>query len=199
MKLKTVSRWKPAENTPGQAIPALDELANPILKRILVPVDFSPSSRKALKYAVHFAKQLDAEIFLLHVLEPIPPPAPEYMMTGSLSGDAGLLDLATEELTKWRDQVDPAVVVKSSIEFGGAHREIIHYAAANHIHLIVIGMRGHSGLAHFLFGSTAEQVVRHAVCPVTVVRDAAPPAEEADTMERRAEAPLALASPAAAA
>jgi len=149
-------------------LPALPELA---LKRILVPVDFSESSRKALHYATSFARQFNAELLLFHVVEPYPPPPPDYIIADNLVDNAKIQEEAAKELAQWRGEIGESISVRSSVEIGSPYREIVRCADENNIDLIIIGTHGHTRLAHFLLGSTAERVVRHAPCPVLVIRE----------------------------
>jgi universal stress protein A len=138
------------------------------LKRILVPIDFSESSRKAARYACSFAKQYGAEILLLHVVEPVPP-QPEVAISenGLLANE--LEEEAAKKLTEWRVRV-ARQPMKTSVRTGIPQQEIVGIADEHRIDLIILGTHGRTGLAHFFLGSTAEQVVRHAPCPVMVVR-----------------------------
>ena len=145
-------------------------LAGIHLKRILVPVDFSEDSGKALHYAVSFAKQFSAEILLLHVAQP-----PVYL-EGTVVAVAGVTDeslrnAAIEQLGEWRDHVAHLRGLKTSVRTGSPYHEIIREAEETNTDLIIIGTHGRSGLARMFIGSTAERVVRHAPCPVLVVRE----------------------------
>jgi nucleotide-binding universal stress UspA family protein len=137
------------------------------LKKILVPVDFSESSRKAFAYAVSFARQFAAEILLLHIVEFIP--TPELVVAESGYLNARLRENATRELANWRKEMEP-FQLKTSVEDGIPHREIVRIADEINADLIILGTEGRTGLSHLLIGSTAERVVRHAHCPVMVVR-----------------------------
>ena len=141
------------------------------LKRILVPVDFSECSKKALRYAVALAKQFKAKLQLVYVgqgyylapeLGPLDMSASETR--GRADTAAKLAALATEEVTM-------SVPVDVSVRNGHAATEIISAATAIEADLIVISTHGYTGLKHAWFGSTTENVVRHAHCPVLVVRE----------------------------
>jgi universal stress protein A len=142
------------------------------LKRILLPVDFSESSRKALEYALSFARQFNAEMLLLHVIETVVPPSPEMVVLESEALTAKLHAEAAKRLSEWRKQVASQASVKAVVRNGiSAHREIVDAARENNVDLIILGTHGRTGLAHLFIGSTAERVVRHAPCPVLVVRE----------------------------
>src|ERR1700719_3621940 len=151
--------------------PASSGLIN--LTRILVPVDFSPLSKKALHYATRMACEFGAEVNILHVVEPKVPPAFDGFMiappvvsnrtdascTGQLEGLVNLVRKAGVE------QVD------STVRTGLAAFEIVEAAKELDVDLIVIATHGYTGWKHFTIGSTAERVVRAAPCPVLVVRE----------------------------
>jgi universal stress protein A len=143
------------------------------LKRILVPVDFSPLSKKALQYAMRLAQEFYAEVKLLHVVEPEVPPefdgfmiAPPVILNGSnVSYARRLKRFASSARTSISTQVDCAVAT------GLPAHEIVEAAKTSDVDLIVIATHGYTGWKHFAIGSTAERVVRAAPCPVLVVRE----------------------------
>ena len=138
------------------------------LKHILVPIDLSRASLKALQYAVPLAKQFGAKITLLHVLEMLVS-APElgYLAAG---GKDGRLDakLRMEELA--RRAMPPGVEANVLIRHGVAFDTIAATAKKRSVDLVVLTTHGFTGLKRIFMGSTAERVVRHAHCPVLVVR-----------------------------
>ena len=140
------------------------------LKKILVPIDFSESSRKALHYAMSLAKQFHAEILLLHVVE-IVTPSPAVTFPESESLNVKLHEEAAKRLSEWRHEVVSHAAVKAAVRGGIPYRDIVAAADESNIDLIILGTHGRTGLAHLLIGSTAERVVRHAPCPVMVVRE----------------------------
>jgi nucleotide-binding universal stress UspA family protein len=142
------------------------------LRKILVPIDFSEPSRKAMQYALSFAKQFNAEVLLLHVIEFIPMPVPPLAVVHDEVTQGKLHESAAKELAQWRERFGQQMGIRASVRDGiSAHAEIVNAAIEGNIDLIVLGMKGRSGLAHLLIGSTAERVVRHAPCPVLVVRE----------------------------
>jgi nucleotide-binding universal stress UspA family protein len=141
------------------------------LRNILVPIDFSEPSKKALSYALSFAKQNGGRITLLHVIEPIfvyPDAVYPVMMDIDL-GPAGAKK-AFRKLCK-EEHVDRHLVRNMLIRRGTPHQEIAQAARELEADLIIIATNGYTGLAHVLLGSTTERVVRHAPCPVLVVRE----------------------------
>ena len=143
-------------------------------KRILCPIDFSPSALQALGFALDLARQADGLVTLLHVVEWLPEDEPRASahfnvpeFRGYMAHDAKqrLRSLVAEESRAWCD-IDDVIVS------GRAHREILRAAAAKSADLIVIGAQGRGGVGLALFGSTTQQVVRSAACPVLTVRGA---------------------------
>lgn len=136
--------------------------------RILVPIDFSTTGLKALPHAVLLARQNEAEIILLHVVEP-----PFYPSEfGYLVPD----DLKLAEKAKTRLEVLAARDVpaplraESAVRIGTPYQEIIEAARTSKADLIVLTTHGRTGISHAFLGSTAERVVRQAPCPVLTVR-----------------------------
>jgi nucleotide-binding universal stress UspA family protein len=149
------------------------------LKTILFPTDFSPATDSARDYALEFARQFDAELHLLHVMEDLAARLPEFGM--GLAFPAFVADsnnrvrdyelAAIAQLSAISpdgdDKLRRAVIV---VKQGRTHEQVITYAKSHDIDLIVMGTHGRSGLAHVLLGSVAERVVQHAPCPVLTVR-----------------------------
>lgn len=146
---------------PNPAAPALSVFK---LKKILVPLDFSDCSKKALQYAAPFAKQFGAELILLHVIQPYPQ-IPEMA-----SVDVDSIQDSRAELAKLGDSVDASIAVSTLVQTGDPPRAIAQAANDLRADLVILSTHGYTGLSHVLLGSTAERVVRHAPCPVLVVR-----------------------------
>ena len=143
-------------------------------KRIVCPIDFSPSALQALGFALNLARQADGRVTLLHVIEWLAeeePRAdahfniPEYRRYMIADTQERLRRLVAEESRTWVE-IDPVLV------FGRAHREILRTAEAKPADLIVMGAQGRGGLGLALFGSSTQEVVRGATCPVLTVRGA---------------------------
>lgn len=163
---KVVLEMEPRDDTfPPVNLPELK------LKRILLPVDFSECSRKATTYAASLARQFNAEVLLLHVIEIAPHP-PEMLILESETLNAKLRTETNRLLSEWRQEIPERISTRVLLRNGTApYREIVQAAHENNADLIVLGTHGRTGLAHLLIGSTAERVVRHAPCPVLVVRE----------------------------
>lgn len=145
------------------------------LKRILAPIDFSADSEKAQKYALRLAQQFGAQVVLLHVTEPLAYTG-DYMPPDAMANwDASALQKANEKITAAEKALAAAagertITADTAVRTGIAHDEIVQAAQTLEADLIVISTHGRTGLRHILMGSTAERVVRHAPCPVFVVR-----------------------------
>ena len=142
------------------------------IKKILVPIDFSDCAKKALQYALPLAKEHDAAITLLHVIAPPSYPLAEFggIEYATLQGDTH--DILEKELSTLAvDEARGEVPVDALIRTGSPAAEIIAAARSLSIDVIVISTHGRTGLTHVFLGSVAEQVVRHAPCPVLVVRE----------------------------
>jgi nucleotide-binding universal stress UspA family protein len=148
-------------------VPAQAVAVGPAFKieKVLVPVDFSDCSKKALEYAIPFAKQFGAELNLLHVLEPYPA-VPEMAPF-----DADTIEDAHREMALLQKAVGKKVRTTSTWRNGTPYREIPEAARELGADLIIISTHGHKGLARMVLGSTTEKVVRYAPCPVLIVRE----------------------------
>ena len=143
------------------------------IKNVLVPIDFSDYSKSALKYAVNFCKNNNAEMTLIYVVEPVIYP-PDFSM-GQIaipSVNTEWDERAKQELDKLaKEQIPEGVSVKTIIKTGKPFIEIIETASELDVDLIIIATHGRTGVEHILFGSTAEKVVRKAPCPVLTLRE----------------------------
>lgn len=148
------------------------------IKNVLVPTDLSEGSAEALEYARTLCRTFGARLHLLHVLE-----TTGLVNVISANGYAAMIpDLFDDLVAEQRHKVDALISredlqrfrVKTTVRPAGSPaREIVSYAEAENIDLIVIGTHGRTGLAHVLLGSVAEAVVRQAACPVVTVRQRA--------------------------
>jgi universal stress protein A len=144
------------------------------VRKILVPVDFSDSSRLALAHAAAWAAPFGAKVDVLHVWQ-----APAFVPLPSLPEtsptDATLVELvkktAEQALDRFvADVTQRGIAVREALsEPGSPAHTIVDVAKKGGYDLVVLGTHGHTGLAHALIGSVAERVVRHASCPVLTV------------------------------
>ena len=142
------------------------------IKSILVPIDFSAPSKNALAYAVPFAEQFGAKLTLLNVVEPVATPDFAKSFPLAMENDQVMAECKRElERVVKQSGVSPRLVEKTLVRFGRSFHEIADAARTLKVDLIVIATHGYTGLKHALLGSTTERVVRHAPCPVLVVRE----------------------------
>jgi universal stress protein A len=143
------------------------------LTSILVPVDFSAHSRKAFHYALTFARQFEAKLFLLHVVEPVIYPTElGYMPLEMEALQRNVVTSARERLASMATADLPVEIASEQlVRMGSPYLEITAAAREMSVDLLVIATHGYTGLKHVLLGSTAERVIRHAPCPVLTVRE----------------------------
>ena len=155
---------------------------NSNISKILVPIDGSKFSIKAADYAMLLSSKLDADLFVIHVLDDIPY---EHNV-----GAFGLYDIETPDEMKqilqeardatreWFDDIKTRakeknirmirtdlVTTRSSIESA-----IVNYGERNQIDLIIIGTSGHSGFKKLMPGGVASGVLKHSHCPVMMIK-----------------------------
>jgi nucleotide-binding universal stress UspA family protein len=139
-------------------------------KTIVVGVDGSPGSRKALTWAAVEANDHMADLVVLNVWEhTLMPPAgsvsvsERYVPDPSQTSADDLVRIIKEELGE-----DPPVPVQPRVKQGSAAKVLIEESAT--ADLLVVGSRGHGGFAGLLLGSVSQHVAAYADCPVAVVR-----------------------------
>ena len=159
-----VEQWLPRSSHVAAFRPPLFRL-----NKILVPVDFSDLSKKALGYAVQFAEHKGGRIVLLHVVEPRPRRERQPKVD---QRDGSRLDEAERKLLELGEhELGSVLTYDIRVQTGKPYREIVNAAKALSVDLIVMATRGSTGVRRALEGSTAERIVRHAPCPVLVVRE----------------------------
>ncbi|MGF1465662.1 MAG: universal stress protein [Sandaracinaceae bacterium] len=140
---------------------------------LLVATDFSPAADVGLRKAAELAHAVGAKVTVCHVLDPSP------LSPSATRGDAeeqlareqdveGTIHAALEEVAEAHFsglETKVALIISTNAADG-----IVNYADKEDTDLIVLSTHGRTGLAHFLIGSVAERVVRHASCPVLTVR-----------------------------
>jgi nucleotide-binding universal stress UspA family protein len=144
--------------------------------KILVPTDFSEYSDRALKQALDIAKQYNAKVFLLHVAHHqmyhytgIDGTIPEAVMQ-QINDDA--LAQARKSLEKQLDSSPQSkeVEVVTSLRQGVPYEEILKEGKEKGVDLIVIASLGRSGIAKYLIGSVARNVLKGSKCPVLLTK-----------------------------
>jgi len=141
-------------------------------KKILCPIDFSETSRAALRTAVVLGQKLGAQLTLLHVYQPPGVALPDGIAIGGSQEMATLARHVDDAMKQWKAEAEGlgAAGVSADTAIGQTHGEIERYAKDGGFDLIVMGTHGRTGLAHALLGSTAEKVVQRAPCAVMTVR-----------------------------
>ena len=148
------------------------------MERILVGVDGSEPSLKAVDFAADLAGKYNAELILLtavpHPSPELDPAVEEFARVEHLPVREAELSLTTADivLDNARREARAKGITRISAEpsFGDAAEEIIKASRERQVDLIVVGSRGHGRLAGLLLGSVAQKVVSLAHCPVVVVR-----------------------------
>jgi nucleotide-binding universal stress UspA family protein len=142
------------------------------LRTILCPIDFSSAALEAFGFALDLARHSDASVVLVHAIEFLAEEEPrEYAHFNVPEFRSYLLEDARqrlESLVSGEPRLNRGV--RTVVVVGRAHPGILHIAADEGADLIVMGAQGRGGAALALFGSTTQQVVRGATCPVLTVR-----------------------------
>jgi nucleotide-binding universal stress UspA family protein len=146
------------------------------VKKILAPIDFSVHSMEAMRGAMELAKDVGAEVHLMHVIAPhrsfIPLPLESNAeQNRELVRESAMLEQAEEELARIKkdDFGDSKKVFTFSV-VGHPLQKLVEYAKEQAIDLIVMATHGRSGGEHMLIGSVTEKLVRNAPCSVLVFR-----------------------------
>jgi nucleotide-binding universal stress UspA family protein len=153
-----------------------------MIKRILVPTDFSEQAKYAYEIAISIARKTGAVIKLLHVVE-VP-----YGSTFTATGDVSipndnmeqvfvlqLLEKTKSDMAKLVKSTEHAGVdVVQEVDVDRPISKIKSIIKDENVDLVVMGSKGSSGLDEFLLGSNTEKVVRSADCPVLTVKQSDP-------------------------
>jgi nucleotide-binding universal stress UspA family protein len=142
------------------------------IERVLVPVDFSGFSRRALEYAKDLASNYQCRLQLLHIIEPPVYPSFYALKQSHFSSLIGDIEQSTRRRMRQlvQEAVDPDVPFDVFVLEGRAVTDIPDFAEKNGSDLIVIATHGLTGLKRLFLGSVTEKVVRRARCPVFTVR-----------------------------
>ena len=148
------------------------------VRRIMVPVDYSEHSKRALEYAAALAARFGATVDVVHVWDR-PTYVPEGLTVGPKGSAKSLGDLIREnaerEMQEFLGQVKApeGVRIETRLISGDPAGAIVHSCTATNPDLVVVGTHGRTGVQHLLMGSVAEKVVRLSPVPVLSV----PPAD----------------------
>jgi len=170
----------PLKAAPKPPVPAPASQAGAGLirfEKILVAADFSACSNQAVEWAAAFALQFQARLWLIHVLE--------VNYVGSGLGEIEVPVLESELRQNVQRQFGQlaqthlgGAACETVVRLGRPWHEITEAAKELGVDMIIVGTHGYTGFKHVLMGSTAERVVRHASCPVLVVRQPEPQATQ---------------------
>jgi nucleotide-binding universal stress UspA family protein len=146
-------------------------------KDILYPVALTDISSKVAPYVATMARQLDAQVHLVHVMRRFDwyvdayvadPPEPDFKRIAS-DFESQMLSKAQEKLTAFQQQHLAGIRIANAVVLAGTHyKRILGYVESNRIDLIIMGTG--STLQKVLFGSVAEKVSRLATVPVMLIR-----------------------------
>ena len=146
-------------------------------KNILYPVAISDISPKVARYVVTMAKQLDAQVHLLHVLRPFDwfvdtyvsdPPEPDFKRIAS-DFESQILGQAEQKLASFQKRhLSGIQVAKTTVVIGTHYRQILNYIKAEDIDLVIMGTG--TTVQKVMFGSVAEKVSRMSNVPVMLIR-----------------------------
>lgn len=134
---------------------------------ILVPVDFSNGSKRAMERALELNQFYKAKLSVLTIIEPLPAVAYSYM--GSAEIEIEVENHTKQQLSAWGQEFGiPAADLYTTT--GHTKNEVVETAKKLQCDLIVIGSHGHHGFLSHLLGSTSDAVSHHASCDVLIVR-----------------------------
>lgn len=145
--------------------------------RVLCAVDFSECSIRALEFAMTTALATGASLLLAHILEwpwhEPPPPAFDELPPAEATALKGYRERREQQARERLERLEPEGFkdrCQTYVLHGRPYTEILRLAEAQQVDLIVLGVHGRSAVDTALFGSTTNQLVRHATCPVVTVR-----------------------------
>jgi nucleotide-binding universal stress UspA family protein len=144
-----------------------------MFKKILFLTDFSKSSHKAFKYALNLAKTYQARLLILYVIPDLkypeqllfylPPKKLEELKTSQME------EINRELTTHYFQKMEGFKDYKVLLDIGVAFNKIIEITVKEAVDLIIIGNYVKKGMHQFLFGSTAEEILKRSSCPVLIV------------------------------
>ena len=137
--------------------------------RVLCPIDGSASSSDAVSYAVSLARDTHGRLILVSVVEPVPAGSEfgaldteEYRRLGEAHAQALLTNALSPDVRGWCQ-------VEQVVAYGKASDALLETARNMHADVIVMGVRGRGAIDLMAFGSTTNDVIRRATCPVLAV------------------------------
>lgn len=155
-----------------------------MFKRILVPLDGSRFSGRAIPYAVEISRQFDGEIILLQVIKPTPlvmpgagadsmlnPTTSQLIVESAKEKDSNNLAQANQYLRKRsRRMIKQGIKSSYQVLLGEPAKSVIRFCKKESIDLVVMTTRGKSGLKRAFMGSVADEIIREPGIPVLAIR-----------------------------
>jgi nucleotide-binding universal stress UspA family protein len=168
----------------GSLVPSEEDEMSIFPTRILLATDGSGEAELATRTAVDLARMSGSELHVVHVLDAAPSPALLYPEVTDPEGAVVPDQVLEQDLERRAEQLGREIldaeaervrsaggtVAQTHLAMGDAPREIVHLAEDLGTGLIVMGSRGRGGIRRALMGSVSDSVVRHAHCPVLIVR-----------------------------
>ncbi|HBV96777.1 MAG: universal stress protein UspA [Peptococcaceae bacterium BICA1-7] len=143
-------------------------------KKVLVPLDGSIRANLAAEHAMDLAKTMKAEVMFLHVIPALPPYVNSYSdrLGGAYQQIHDELEATGREIMEKakKDFENSGVSLEVKVLWGNPAMEICREAKEGRFDLVIMGSRGLGEIKGYLMGSISNRVVRHASCPVLVVR-----------------------------
>ena len=143
-----------------------------VFKELVVATDFSEYSLRAIDYGVEIAEKFASHMTLVYVVEPLLQAADLTWTTVDFEElNKAHKEAAEKQLKQIVDErIRKGISCDTVILFGKPFVEILKYAKEENADLIVMATHGRGAISHLLMGSTAEKVVRKALCPVLTVK-----------------------------
>jgi nucleotide-binding universal stress UspA family protein len=164
---------------PVMLVREVKDVLTPDWQRILVAVDGSDASRKALAYADHLAKTTKAELHLVHVIPDVPPPLIDPLGVGGVAASLTYNDTLKQlehdarlvmEVSRAEVETEKTVFHTARAQRERVAETLVRYAKEQACQLIVMGTHGRTGVNRFLLGSVAEGVAHSATMPLLLIR-----------------------------
>jgi universal stress protein A len=142
------------------------------INNVLFPTDFSDLSVAALPLAMDLAAKYGAKLHCLYVVEEPQIYSSLEMGSVAIPTSGELKESAQARMEKFSQELlaDSPHGYSSKVVIGRAATEVVNYAKEVGADMIVMATHGYSGVKHVMLGSTTEDVLRHASCPVLSVR-----------------------------
>jgi nucleotide-binding universal stress UspA family protein len=166
------------------------------LKKILVGCDFSPDSKLAFDYGLSLAQEFQAEVYLTHVIKPteyielkasdyiniIPGNFAHWQSSDYFEMQEKVTAENRERINELRKRLEGQLYYMlpeecknwctphTDVITGEPYKQLVQFAKEQEVDMIVLGIRGHTLWEKLMVGSTTDRVIRHAPCPVLVVR-----------------------------